>query len=146
VGQGTISATELGQVCRIPWVRGSPRAHPGITSAHRAPDGGESRHSTLTHQNTSKSVRLSLRAVLNPSPPSPSASREPGEPSPPQVSDLTLAHPCSPRLTRPHPPPSARPIDSPYAGPFWAPGQRGQNGLTRRCRFQAAPLAKGSRP
>jgi hypothetical protein len=29
-----------------------------------------------------------------------------------QVSGLTLAHP--------HPPPSAQPINSPYAGPFWA--------------------------
>jgi len=54
---------------------------------------------------------------------------------PPQVSGLTLAHPCSPTLTRPHPPPSARPIDSGCAGPFLAPGQRGRNGLPRRCRF-----------
>jgi hypothetical protein len=53
---------------------------------------------------------------------------------PPQVSGLTLAHPCSPTLTRPHPPPSARPIDSGCAGPFLAPGQRGRNGLPRRCR------------
>src|SRR5271156_5016283 len=54
---------------------------------------------------------------------------------PPQVSGLTLAHPCSPTLTRPRPPPSARPIDSGCAGPFLAPGQRGRNGLPRRCRF-----------
>jgi hypothetical protein len=39
----------------------------------------------------------------------------------------------SPR--RPHPPPSARPIESPYAGPFLGPGQRGRNGLPRRRRF-----------
>jgi hypothetical protein len=57
---------------------------------------------------------------------------------PPQVSGLTLAHPCSPTLTRPHPPPSARPIDSGRAGPFLAPGQRGRNGLPRRCRFWVA--------
>src|ERR1700722_10203632 len=54
---------------------------------------------------------------------------------PPQVSGLTLAHPCSPTLTRPRPPPSARPIDSGCAGPFLGPGQRGRNGLPRRCRF-----------
>jgi hypothetical protein len=57
---------------------------------------------------------------------------------PPQVSGLTLAHPCSPTLTRPRPPPSARPIDSGCAGPFLAPGQRGRNGLPRRCRFWVA--------
>src|SRR5277367_4197763 len=54
---------------------------------------------------------------------------------PPQVSGLTLAHPYSPTLTRHRPPPSARPIDSGCAGPFLAPGQRGRNGLPRRCRF-----------
>jgi hypothetical protein len=57
---------------------------------------------------------------------------------PPQMSGLTLAHPCSPTLTRPRPPPSARPIDSGCAGPFLAPGQRGRNGLPRRCRFWVA--------
>jgi hypothetical protein len=57
---------------------------------------------------------------------------------PPQVSGLTLAHPCSPTLTRPRPPPPARPIDSGYAGPFLAPGQRDRNGLPRRCRFWIA--------
>ena len=57
---------------------------------------------------------------------------------PPQVSGLTLAHPCSPTLTRPHPLPSARPIDSAYAGPFLAPGQCGRNGLPRRRRFWIA--------
>ena len=41
---------------------------------------------------------------------------------PPQVSGLTLAHPCSPTLTHPRPLPSARPIDSGCAGPFLAPG------------------------
>jgi hypothetical protein len=46
-------------------------------------------------------------------------------PHPPQVS---VAHPCLPTLTRRPPPPSARPIDSAYAGPFLAPGQRGRNG------------------
>jgi hypothetical protein len=50
---------------------------------------------------------------------------------PPQVSRLTFAHP--------HPLPSARPIESPYAGLFWAPGQRGQNGLPRWCRSLVAP-------
>jgi hypothetical protein len=54
---------------------------------------------------------------------------------PPLVSGLTLA--------RPHPPPSARPIDSPDAGPFWAPGQRGQNGLPRRCRFPGCTAREG---
>src|SRR5207248_4691497 len=50
---------------------------------------------------------------------------------PPQVSGLTLAHPCSPTLTRPRPPPSARLIDSGCAGPFLAPGQRGRNEIGR---------------
>ena len=57
---------------------------------------------------------------------------------PPQVSGLTLAHPCSPTLTRPRPPQPARPIDSGCAGPFLAPGQRGRNGLPRRCRSWVA--------
>jgi hypothetical protein len=54
---------------------------------------------------------------------------------PPQVSGLTLAHPCSPNLHSPSQPPSARLIDSAYAGPFLAPGQCGRNGLPRRYRF-----------
>ena len=57
---------------------------------------------------------------------------------PPQVSGLTLAHPCSSTLTRSRPPPSARPIDSGCACPFLDPGQRGRNGLPRRCRFWVA--------
>jgi len=40
------------------------------------------------------------------------------------VSDRGLAHPCSPTLTYPDPPPSARPIDSLRGGPFWAPWPR----------------------
>jgi hypothetical protein len=64
---------------------------------------------------------------------------------PPQVSGLTLAHPCSPTLTRPRPPLSARPIDSACAGPFLAPGQRGRNGLPRRCRSFVALHTKASR-
>ena len=53
---------------------------------------------------------------------------------PPQVSGLTLAHPCSPTLTRR----PARSIDSGCAGPFLGPDQRGRNGLPRRCRFWVA--------
>jgi hypothetical protein len=45
----------------------------------------------------------------------PRASRVRCHPS--QVSGLTFAHPCSLNLARPHPPPPARPIESPYAGP-----------------------------
>jgi hypothetical protein len=37
---------------------------------------------------------------------------------PPQVSDLTFAHPLLPNLARPRLPLSARPIESPYAGAF----------------------------
>jgi hypothetical protein len=61
----------------------------------------------------------------HPPPRASGVSRHPPQPS------LT---PCSPYLARPRPPPSARPIDSPCAGPFWAPGQRGShNGVVSGC-------------
>ena len=51
---------------------------------------------------------------------------------PPPRASRVSHHPCSPTLTRPRPPPSARPIDSGCAGSFLASGQRG------RCRFWVA--------
>jgi hypothetical protein len=75
--------------------------------------------------------------------------KNPRRPHPPprasQANGLTLAHPCSPMLTHPRPPLSARPIDSACAGPFLAPGQRGRNGLPRRCRSFVALHTKASR-
>jgi hypothetical protein len=46
---------------------------------------------------------------------------------------LTYAHLCSPTLTHPHQPKSARPINSPVRGSISGPGHRGRNGLPRRC-------------
>jgi len=63
----------------------------------------------------------------------------------PQVS---TPHPRSPSLTTfiyPHPPPSAPPAKSCRAGPFCAPGQRGLNGLPRRCRSWVSPHTTVSR-
>ena len=81
---------------------------------------------------SSGSVPSHIRPASTPNPPPP---REPGEPSP---TPGERPHPRSPMLTYPHPPPPARPIDSGCAGAILAPGQRGRNGLPRRCRFWVA--------
>src|SRR5271155_5158609 len=44
------------------------------------------------------------------------------------VQPISCSKYCSPPLARPHPPPSTRPIDSPYAGPFWAPASAAKMG------------------
>jgi hypothetical protein len=136
----------LGNTLRItPAHLGSPLRHPtgvsvaalcspartGRATSHRPPPSSAPPHPRLqVNRGTCRFGRYKI--PCRPHPP-PRASRVSHHP--PQVSGLTLAHPCSPTLTRPRPPPSARPIDSGCAGPFLAPGQRGRNGLPRRCRF-----------
>jgi hypothetical protein len=98
----------------------------------------QSHRSMLTRQNRKGNVALSTPKFLpppmiqvnrrtcrfvrykNPRRPHPPPRGSQVSRYPPRVSSLTLAHPLA------HPPPSAHPIELPYADPFWAPGQRGQ--------------------
>jgi hypothetical protein len=134
---------------------GAPRDHPQLTSAHLCGTrwGGERCRPMLTRQNSKGNIEASspkfcplsrLRVnrtyfrfgrYKNPRRPHPPPRASRVSHHPPQVSGLTLTHPCSPTLTRPRPPPPARPIDSGCAGPFLAPGQRGRNELPQQCRF-----------